>query len=322
MKLNNFFNIAYSKEYMKTKKVDELWGKYNKPYFQYFIFGSLASYIFAALVFLAIFITYIILRSNYISELTTYLNAYINNSSSSMVAIAPEQQAAVYFNSEVSINGIIFIVSLALVFHFIYSLVKNIEQKNYQKLSILASFIFLIYILYNFVNLIINLFGGLVGTKKLFDFNILPIWSSFNLIRLITPIVLLILYLVFVRYLRKIKIAFINAYHHEEMLKAQEMFKNQDLNFNDFFSQFMNRAEYQTSENSKQNEVTENNINKNNSSDIEKEKAKTKREIYFDKINQLPNNKLFEMAEKLYISGYSKMTREELIEAILNATNN
>ncbi|OAD18423.1 hypothetical protein MM26B8_02080 [Mycoplasmopsis meleagridis] len=70
------------------------------------------------------------------------------------------------------------------------------------------------------------------------------------------------------------------------------------------------------------NEATENNINKNNSSDIEKEKAKTKREIYFDKIKKLPNNKVFEMAENLYISGYSKMTREELIEAILNATNN
>ncbi|VEU75550.1 Uncharacterised protein [Mycoplasmopsis maculosa] len=195
---------------------------------------------------------------------------------------------------------VIVIFTLSIVYISI-SIAKGKKEKDFSNLAGWPVIAYLV----TFINSIIFVIT-LVFTR--FE-NIDAISIIRITIQVISAITTIVFYLLFIRRYMWVKSSYIVVKQYLESIRIQNELKN-DPNFQNIFS-FINR--YSENNNNFEEESKNNN---NNSSELSEKEAKRKEN--FDKLMELPNEKLFDAAKGLFISGYETMSKEKLVNILLD----
>ncbi|WP_029512856.1 hypothetical protein [Mycoplasmopsis iners] len=298
-----FFSTVYGSEYIKNAKdPKELWNKYEKPYFRYGIFGTLASFIVVFAIFLTKFVLTIVNKQELIREI-----------SSSYAGQKSGEEITSLYNGSLAWSGVILVISMLLLFWISYGIIMSYKSKTFLKISRVPLMLFFVYLFSTIINFILSItnYGDL--WKSATDY---PAKITLTIIEIVSMLVFLILYIVFVRLVSRIQAAFVRATQYQQMLKLQEDLAKSGIQ-NEFLANLFGAPidkEKNINEETTSSTYTE--------EDVKETVAKSQREQNKEKLMEQPNSKLFEIAEKLYIRGYQSMTREELVETILNSLNN
>ncbi|TQC54021.1 hypothetical protein E1I18_01010 [Mycoplasmopsis mucosicanis] len=141
-----------------------------------------------------------------------------------------------------------------------------------------------------------------------------------RIINLVTQVflnvLLVVFYYVFFRKTKKIYVLFAQVHQHEEMMKQPE-YKQLVESVQDLINNANNAA---SSSSASQSESQQNQNDEEEA--IIVNAAKEKEDKYYKRLLELPNEKLFEIAKKLSISGYETMEKEELARTIITITQN
>ncbi|MEA4115658.1 hypothetical protein VBM87_02600 [Mycoplasma sp. 744] len=315
MNLKNFFQNAYSNQYSKAKTIKDFWSKFEKPYLRYFLFGSLSVFIFIILFFSILFTILIIFKTQYINEVyQSVSNNNITNAEPSVILNFAHNN----FNGELISSSILLIISFAMTAKYIYSLKDVFKKKSLLYLSTLANNILYLYVIYKIVMLIYQL----VRFKLVIDFINFPILSSLFIINIILPLLLALMYIVFVSRLKKLKITSWRINQYENLKKTEEFLKNNPTDLNNIFKNIFGNANVfyeDNKENNATDNITESKSTTQANENLTEEEIKINQER--KKLSELNNTTLYEIAQKLYISGYEQMSRDEIIETILKTLN-
>ncbi|QSF13416.1 hypothetical protein [Mycoplasma sp. Mirounga ES2805-ORL] len=280
----------YNKDFLKSENTQELWDK-NKKQFSFFIWGTIATFIFLIVFALVNVGLLLFFRDTIVTK---------QNSLGDKAGVQDTFQWPFGFWLVVSVLSIISLVS------FLISFIKSKQQKNYSTLNTLATY----FISLTTFALFVFSFNFLFRINENFVFHEKLLYG----IKISGAVILIILWFAFVRFIKLIKAAFIRAAQIEQFKKMasdpnsflKEIFGNTGL-FNNINSETENSNNDSSEDNSKQKDDKS---SKENDSSERKEK--------FDKLVNLPNEKLFRAAKQLYISGYESMTKEELANKILD----
>ncbi|UUM19125.1 Rho termination factor N-terminal domain-containing protein [Mycoplasma sp. 1018B] len=315
MNLKKFFQNAYSNQYSKAKTIKDFWSKFEKPYLRYFLFGSLSVFIFIILFFSTLFAILIIFKTQYINEVyQSVSNNNITNAEPNVILNFAHNN----FNGELISSSILLIISFAMTAKYIYSLKDVFKKKSLLYLSTLANNILYLYVIYKIVMLIYQL----VRFKLVIDFINFPILSSLFIINIILPLLLALMYIVFVSRLKKLKITSWRINQYENLKKTEEFLKNNPTDLNNIFKNIFGNANVfyeDNKENNATDNITESKSTTQANENLTEEEIKINQER--KKLSELNNTTLYEIAQKLYISGYEQMSRDEIIETILKTLN-
>ncbi|EIN15237.1 Hypothetical protein, predicted transmembrane protein [Mycoplasmopsis agalactiae 14628] len=207
------------------------------------------------------------------------------------------------------------LVSTILMF---LSVLQGYKKKNFAKIyswPLTIYFIILFVNIWNSVSAIIQ--GRGVNSSGHLEF------SNYILARMILTIlftiILAVAYFVFVRRYMLIKIAYINVQRYEEAKKQLD--ENPELKelVQNIQAAFGGQLDAKPSDYSAEGtEEADESEPEKMDKDEELDPAKLAREKNYKKLMDLPNDKLYDAAQKLYISGYQSMEKATLANLILD----
>ncbi|VEU78341.1 hypothetical protein [Mycoplasmopsis columbinasalis] len=312
--LGNFFANKYNRDYVRNPilNIEEMWKQYEKSKFRYFIVGTLVFMVLSMLIYLAILILTLVFKNLQIND---YILELSNSSDPN-----PAQTAANAFNTNVTLTGInVGIMAIGVV---LYSLgvFDSYKQKDFSNIRISATYIYSFFTLINFVNIVLSLVNRSTAFKQAYYF-LVPSILVFVSIGL-----MILGYFLFVRENKYIRFAFIRIHQTkktEELMKLlQQNQQNGNSNVNDFFSTIFNldrqsqaRAQEQAAQFTEEDAP---NQTDSNSTQQAEAKAETTNSVARQKLEALSDEQLHQVAQKLNIFGYQQMSRQNLIDLILN----
>ncbi|TQF63894.1 hypothetical protein BA183_03890 [Mycoplasmopsis bovis] len=275
-------------------------------------------------IFIATFVSFILLILYFI-VMASFDLAYIKVAGQAFEENPPKGFSPDYMKS-MHLFWIIFkyvasagiIVSTILMF---ISVLQGYKKKNFAKIytwPLTIYFIILFVNIWNSVSAIIQ--GRDINASGIKDF------STYILVRMILTIlftiILAVAYFVFVRKYMFIKAAYITVQKYEEAQKQlednpelRELVQNIQAAFGGDLSSKTNESGSYSAEGENESEEFNEKTDDNNN---EVNPAKIAREKNYERLMNLPNEKLYDAAQKLYISGYQSMEKAALANLILD----
>ncbi|AWX70307.1 hypothetical protein DP067_03000 [Mycoplasmopsis anatis] len=308
-------------DYLKQESIEKLWS-HEKTTFRFWVWSYFAFLLSLVIISLINVVLY------YFADFSSINPALIVGTTK------PLDHDAINAISQKFMQGVIvqIIYNVALLTFFVFGIQKSYENRNFKYLNL-----FVISLVYLTVFINIISFITLINDFSVFYKNV-SVMGKFPIailgLNIFQSIITIIFGILLGREITAIKRAFVRL----EILKEQEnlmrMMKNMGVNasnpygmYNPFMGGFApnaNQYNQAREENIKEVDETEEvEISKEKPLD---EKVKTKddliREEEIKKLLDLPNQKLFKIAEKLNIFGYEDLTKEELAEKIYIYTKN
>ncbi|WP_029513148.1 hypothetical protein [Mycoplasmopsis primatum] len=292
----------FNRNFRFETSFDDLW-KHEKTTFRPIFIVTFVSFLLFALTF----IVNATLALVYIESIKNYININSN---------IP--------NKELSINarliGIIVnyafgLTTLIVLGFMIASVVKGYRKKNFSKIYTWPVTVYFVILIFHIFQTVMTFFG----LSNVIKSSGVAGYDQYNTIQLVfetlSTIILSLAYFIFIRKYVLIKFAYVNI---QKMIDAQqqinenpelkELFKNIEQAFN------MSGVSQSTF-----------NFGTENTSEVKKEKADdevseqaNQRKSNYEKLMNLPNEKIYNAAEKLYISGYRNMEKATLVNLILD----
>ncbi|MGY5139680.1 hypothetical protein ACUZ9N_03005 [Mycoplasmopsis gallinarum] len=217
------------------------------------------------------------------------ISVYIQNSQISPVVV--------YWDLLMRKPLIQFILMLIILARVILSIVKSYQKKSFQFLPRISFNLIFFIICLEIWNLIV-----LLMNRMFFDLLLYKLLLSFEISLLIVNI---FLYLIIIRALNFLTVIFMISFQFEKTQEMMNSLKN-NSEFNNLFSSLGINVPNNKNE---QGSIRET---------VELNEAEQKRKIQYDRLVNVPNEKLYEIANKLYIFQPEKLEKEELINAILD----
>ncbi|MCE6061947.1 APC family permease [Mycoplasmopsis agalactiae] len=207
------------------------------------------------------------------------------------------------------------LVSTILMF---LSVLQGYKKKNFAKIYSWPLTIYFIILFVNIWNSVSAIIQGR-GINSTGD----VAFSNYILVRMILTIlftiILAVAYFVFVRKYMFIKIAYINVQRYEEAKKQLDANPELKELVENIQAAFGGQLESKPSDYSAEGtEESADSEPEKMDKDDEVDPAKLAREKNYKKLMNLPNEKLYEAAQKLYISGYQSMEKATLANLILD----
>ncbi|MBU4690387.1 hypothetical protein KQ874_01620 [Mycoplasma sp. ES3157-GEN-MYC] len=272
------------RQYLNINSTAELW-KLEKTTFRKYVIGSLISILIVTAVILVHQISQFILQ---------YKNGMFatktDNSSVLIYVLIPLFYIAIWVWISIS---------------YILGMIKSYQNKSFEHLKPGTATFFGIMSFISFFDIITFFISkGNTSNVKL---------NTLQIIQVVLPILIsfltISLYYGFVRETKFIYIAFANAKQFE-LIKTIGQSTNMFSDLNNIFNH--NSMSPESSQNQRPNQPV---------NETEAEIVKSDRQQKIEKLLMLPNHRLYEMAKKLYISGYEKMEKEELVNKIIDITD-
>lgn len=291
----------FNKNYQFETTIEGLNKHYEKSFKPVFI-GTIIAFVFYTIVSfgLAIF------------DLTV-TKTFLADAKEMVYAKAEANQEAIYSSifanwiftiTQYFITGVLFLVMVIMLG---VSILKGKKNKNFSSLPIWQIFVYLLITIFAISTLIIRLITG-QKWNNLKPYNIVP-----PIVEGISSIVMLILYFIFLRRYALIRAIYINV---TRIMEAQK-FMQENPSMNEFMtnlSNLLSNGNAAAIDNTNDDEI----LAGANTLLRDEEEKMQQRQKQYDKLMQLPNEKLYEIAKALYISGYQSMQKDELSNLILN----
>lgn len=307
-------------DYFKQNTIEKLWS-FEKSTFRFWVW----SYFVFLLVLVLISIVNIVL----------FYFADFNNIDPSLIDAGAKQITMSELNNIKNkfLQNVItqVIYNLALLVFYVFGIQNSYDKKNFKHLNQLVVYLVYITVFINLIN-----FVTLIDDFSIFYKNVNVI-GKFPLAIMGLNIFQSVITIIFGIFLGKEISAIRKAFIRIELLKQQEEFlekmkKDMGINMNNpygmydpFMSGFyrnpnsyQNVNDQEVQKNAKEADETEEvEINKTMfTEEKNSHKDDSQREKEIKKLLELPNQKLFKIAEKLNIFGYEDLTKEELAEKI------
>ncbi|WP_027120364.1 MFS transporter [Mycoplasmopsis lipofaciens] len=288
--------MNYNKDFMKITDGEKLWAM-EKKRFRPFIIASIFAFAFLTIVAILNWLFPLALNN-----IWKKANSAAFSDNSGKIDIDKLQYV---FNSTVIWSSIFVFAAIAMLVYFIIGISKSYKSKTFIKLYNWPIAVYGVYTFFQIIWLFWS-FRVLIHPQTISMEEVYyKIYSS------LTAVLTILFYFLFVRQMKYIKFAFLNVERVKQLKRFEEEMKQYDKNniFNNLFG-------FNPSQN---NEKNDSNNTKNNveEAEIVDEKSKQRKDN-FDKLIKLPNEKLYLAAQKLYIHGYEKMSKEELVNLILD----
>lgn len=307
-------------DYFKQNTIEKLWS-FEKSTFRFWVW----SYFVFLLVLVLISIVNIVL----------FYFADFNNIDPSLIDAGAKQITMSELNNIKNkfLQNVItqVIYNLALLVFYVFGIQNSYDKKNFKHLNQLVVYLVYLTVFINLIN-----FVTLIDDFSIFYKNVNVI-GKFPLAIMGLNIFQSVITIIFGIFLGKEISAIRKAFIRIELLKQQEEFlekmkKDMGINMNNpygmydpFMSGFyrnpnsyQNVNDQEVQKNAKEADETEEvEINKPMfTEEKNSHKDDSQREKEIKKLLELPNQKLFKIAEKLNIFGYEDLTKEELAEKI------
>ncbi|UCU26392.1 hypothetical protein [Mycoplasma anserisalpingitidis] len=307
-------------DYFKQNTIEKLWS-FEKSTFRFWVW----SYFVFLLVLVLISIVNIVL----------FYFADFNNIDPSLIDAGTKQLTMSELNNIKNkfLQNVItqVIYNLALLVFYVFGIQNSYDKKNFKHLNQLVVYLVYLTVFINLIN-----FVTLIDDFSIFYKNVNVI-GKFPLAIMGLNIFQSVITIIFGIFLGKEISAIRKAFIRIELLKQQEEFlekmkKDMGINMNNpygmydpFMSGFyrnpnsyQNVNDQEVQKNAKEADETEEfEINKPMfTEEKNSNKDDSQREKEIKKLLELPNQKLFKIAEKLNIFGYEDLTKEELAEKI------
>lgn len=279
--MNPFFN-------KNTPTVEELW-KDEKSKYRKFAVGSVVSSIFLSLLSIALCLVSIFIFALGDGSTQDQAQNRISDKYASMV-----------------IQCISVVIILFITIKFLISIKNSYRNKSFEHLNLGTLMVF------GFISFIgfIEILGFLIYHQNTSNSYLEPLQITRIVLNIIFSLASVVLYYAFFRNLRIIAAKFINARNFELFTKEVE---NMDPS-NPLYNLFKSMAPEKQEMTDKPNMVEE-------PAEIIDNDNKEHKKQQIQKMLDLPIQNLYIIAEKLNISGYDKMDKEELANLIYKITN-
>ncbi|WP_025755426.1 hypothetical protein [Mycoplasmopsis cricetuli] len=282
----------YDRSFLKIKNVKDLWKK--ELQFRKFIIAM----IFVLSIILIIFAVKVILTFILKNDFTHFLIELDINGNK----VTQNEANGIWFRSIMQ-DLTYLIISLGLLISYIVNIKQAYKIKSFEKISFFSVF-------FPFVIILIS------GWDIMRYGYYLP-YLNFIILSIINLSFNLLAYIFVVNQVSLIRKAFVAASRFEAQQKIfNELFKNASNNSqgNSFTNPFTGFPFMQQNNENVQNSNTNNdNVDSAEIVETPEEKEKNKQ---IKKLLDLPNEKLYKMAELIGIYGYKEMSKEELAEKI------
>lgn len=294
----------FDKKYLQIKSTNKLWAL-EKERFRPVIILSLLTFFLA----LACALTSTILLATFKDNLAEYI---VKINGGTTPGFRPEDQIM----SMIITNGLVTVGMLVSIIVFLVFYARTFKEKSLANMHTWPSMVLII-------SWFINLFSIIRNIRSLATaYN--PIILSITIVTSVITVVLIVFQFLFVSQLRYFKGVFINARRLEEIKQLQKKMKESgmmdesNLSNNlfgimlddvDDVSANQDKNKFNKEEDIEEAEIVDNKAHLKNNEKENEEKIK--------KLLALPNAKLYNIAETLYISGYKKMDKEELCRLIV-----
>ncbi|UUD35423.1 hypothetical protein NPA07_00920 [Mycoplasmopsis caviae] len=290
----------FDKKYLEIKSAKKLWSL-EKERFRPVIILSLLAFIIS-------FVNSATITTLYIGFKDSLVTYFFNGTNSS-------NEANSRVTSMIIVNGLVATVMLVSIIIFTTFYLRTFKEKTFINMHIWPSTLYFFSWLVNFYSIDQNI-RTLINKGN-------TILLAITITMFLINVILLVFQFLFVNQLKYFKLAFINAKRLEELKKVQDALKQSGMlgennAFNNLFGINLNdindKVEHESESSSKDEEIEEAEI-VDNKAVIKNAEKETKDKI--KKLLDLPNSKLYSIAETLYISGYKKMDKEELCRLIV-----
>lgn len=295
-KVSTYFKNLYSNDFLNNVTADsqKLWKDYEKPKFRFFVFLALSTFIFATITTIISLILITTLK-------TQLLDFFIENVNDKNANVQE------YYNNLLTFYGVMSGIVILVTVFFAYGIYNSYTKKSFLKLQTFPTLLLTITTFLRLVDYI------MIFTKS----GQTTYWNSamITLLAFSGSSVLLTLLLIplFYRKIKFIKIAFHRSFILKQSEEFSKMFSQNEEYSNLFGNLFGGHIpKNQTETDFKEEDVTNTEVKNNH------EQKLTEWEKNKERLMSLNNEKLFGIAQKLYIHGYDKMSKEELVDAILN----
>ncbi|MBU4693414.1 hypothetical protein KQ878_00750 [Mycoplasma zalophidermidis] len=271
--------------YLNINSTAELW-KLEKTTFRKYVIGSLISILVVAIVIL-------------VHQISLFILQYKDGVFTTKV----DNSSVLIYNILIPLLYIAIWVWISI--SYILGMIKSYQNKSFEHLKPGTATFFGIMSFISFFQIITFFISkGNTSNTKL---------NTLQILQLVLPIIIsfltISLYYGFVRETKFIYIAFANAKQFE-LIKTIGQSTNMFSDLNNIFNH--NSVSPESSQNQMPNQPAD---------ETEAEIVKTDRQQKIEKLLMLPNYRLYEIAKKLYISGYEKMEKEELVNKIIDITD-
>ncbi|QBF34367.1 hypothetical protein EG856_00240 [Mycoplasmopsis phocirhinis] len=275
------------REYLKITDTNQLWSL-EKPKFRLFIIGACVS---IALILLAM-ITQVIINSSIVIANRQILQDNQNNASTSASA-------------SIFLSVLLVAINIYIDVTYYLGVYRSYKQKSFEHIS---QRVITFYGIMSFISVVQLLFGIF---SKSFTRNtaLSPLEIASVTIDVLINVMIVSFYYGFIKETRFIAFAFTNAKALQNL--KEQMGQNEELSsmFSQIFGTNFDNNNTQNTQNTNKTENDEQILQK-------KQEKEVIRKEKIDQLIALPTEKLFEIAKKLYISGYENMNKEELANLI------
>lgn len=283
----------FDKSFRYETTYEGLW-KYEKKTFRPTFIATIFSFFIVFLAFLS-FGTVLMIFMNSILD-------YAQSKSVDQTKIKYEIIGKMAMNFGVALYAAVMIIFISI------AIARGYKEKNFTRLPLwpIYSYLFIsILLLWRFISAFIDLRRGNVASTS--DEKVALFLQLTATLTSVFSILIITFYFLFVKRFAIIRAVYFNIKRIKEL-------ENLTPGIREFLSNL-------------QNELMKDRKKENDSKDAEEEKELTqtpdeikqsKREKHFKKLVDLPNEKLFNIAKQLYISGYDEMPKEELAILILD----